>query len=59
MAEHAYPYQLEPHPSHISTSATGQIVVPGFRYVVERGTNKVTVIVYNSQEEQRALAPAQ
>jgi hypothetical protein len=55
---HDYPRWITPHPSHIvQLDHAPNIVVPGFKFDVNRDTGAVSVLVRNEVEEARALAP--
>jgi hypothetical protein len=55
---HDFPRWLVPHSSHIvQLDPVPNIVVPGFKFDVNRDTGAVTVLVRNEVEEARALAP--
>jgi hypothetical protein len=55
---HDYPRWIVPHPSHVTQlDHAPNIVVPGFKFDVNRDTGAVTVLVRNEVEEARALAP--
>jgi len=52
-----FPKWVEPHPSHIVLQGN-HIATPAFsENHVQRGTQKVTVLVQNVEEERRAFDP--
>ena len=59
MAEHAYPWEMQPHPSWIFQTAAGVPVVPGHRSHVDRNTNVLMVTVFDAKEEALLSAPKQ
>jgi hypothetical protein len=55
---HDFPRWIVPHSSHVTQlDHAPNIIVPGFKFDVNRDTGVVSVLVRNETEEARALAP--